>query len=502
MSKISSRYFIVALMCVMIHISLFSQSNMSKDESNDEWILAASSFTVDQEEVADAETPVSLALTEIKDLLPKLILSNINLPAIRKVKPEELLSREKLDLESSYISLVSTYESKLETKDTLIITAKEDDDFKDQLEEAEEAVLEAKKELEETDLKRKELNVQDFTETSENIVLYKDDSSVLFTMPKTGEPNTIQGLITGSIQLVGEYCHAKIQLVLYPGSKILYDETFTFRVNEIKSNAAQITRKLLPVIQNEDVVSILFQLAPKEVSDAIEIRVDGELVELDSNNAIVVSRNWHKISFNCDGYATAQTLANFSEEDSYTVQINLRKLKINEIKIDSSIPLKSLFVNGLEFNPEEPFLVDFLPAMGQAVISPNAATYFIITDDGNQFLKPNTQDISDYIEKRRRLMYTSYGALLLSFPFSFITYGMYIDANYSAYSYGINNGYDDTYTNLVEKQDNLEKVSNVTMAISIGLGVNLAYQFVRYILAVNKVLPKKTKTIKSASTEE
>lgn len=500
--KISKQYLIVALIFLIVPTSFFSQSVMNNNESNSEWILAATEFTVDQEEVSSDESTVSLGLDEMKKLLPKLILSHIALPIIRKVDQEELMLREKSELDSAYSSSVVAYEAKIDAKDALIITAKEDDDYKTQLKNAEEALLNAKKDIEATKTKQEELNIQDFTEISENIVFYKDDASTLFTMPKTGEPNTIQGLITGNIQLIGEYCQVKIQLILYPGSQVLYDEVFTFRVNEIKSKAVEIASNLLPAVQNEDSVLISFQLAPKEIIGLTEIRVDGELVELDTNNAIEVSRNWHKISFDCDGYAPAQALANFSEEDTYSVQINLRKIEVSEIKIDSSIPLESLFVNGLEFDPEEPFLVDFFPVMGQAIVSPNFVTNFIITEDGNQYIKPNTMDISDYIEKRRRRMYTSYGALLLSLPFSFITYGMYIDANYSAYSYGTNNGYDDIYIGLVEKQDDLKIVSNVTMAISIGFGVNLVYQFVRYILAVNKILPKETKKNTSDSTLE
>ena len=102
----------------------------------------------------------------------------------------------------------------------------------------------------------------------------------------------------------------------------------------------------------------------------------------------------------------------------------------------------------------------------------------------NLQLKRDTQEISARIEKRRRAMYNSYSALLVSLIPSFVSYGMYVNmAN------GWVLGYESKETVNLWKN-----ISTGSMILSAGLGVNLAVQLGLFIGAADSVLPQRAKT--------
>jgi hypothetical protein len=461
------------------------------------WTLGATEFLIETEANTGIYSESKDSLSNIAKLLPSLILSDIELPTIRVLDSSELFARNDKLLRDEHETLIADYESEVTKRDKLVIMSSEDLDYKDQLKTSEKAVSDAKTALTQNEVDQKQLSEKKFLSTTENVELYKNDSTELYVLSsKKDVSDDVNALLTGTLHSFGTYFQVKVQLILYPGQKEVYTKTVTFLPNEVKDIAFKLAKELLVIIQNRNLVQLKFQLLPQEIEENTNIRVDGEIVKPDENGFVMVSRNFHQISFYCEGYQLAQTHADFTEKDIYTIKVTLEKVINHEIKLNSTAPIDELFVNGKEYNPEEPFIVSMLPALGQVVVSPDATTYLILNSGGTLTINPNLQDISSLIEKRRRTMYNSYGALILSLPFSFISYGMYVDAYYSAYSYGYSNGTDSTYTDLVSKQDNLETVSNVFKCISIGLGVNMVIQIIRYIKTVNKVLPEQVESDK------
>ena len=101
----------------------------------------------------------------------------------------------------------------------------------------------------------------------------------------------------------------------------------------------------------------------------------------------------------------------------------------------------------------------------------------------NLRLKKDTQEISTRIEKRRRAMYNSYSALLVSLIPTFVSYGMYVN---------MSNGWVLGH----ESEENMKLWKNIStgsMVLSAGLGVNLAVQLGLFIGSADSVLPEQAK---------
>ena len=108
------------------------------------------------------------------------------------------------------------------------------------------------------------------------------------------------------------------------------------------------------------------------------------------------------------------------------------------------------------------------------------------TLDGSRLtVKPRTSDVGKLIEKRRNAFYWSLGALYLSIPVSMLTYGIALDKS-NAYAAGKLGGSEDAAADV----NNWIRASQVSRGVSLVLGVNVAIQLVRYILAANEVIPE------------
>jgi len=455
------------------------------------WIIGATEFLIQTDADIDVSAEKTDSISTIAKILPSLILSDLELPTVRVVTQSEIFARQSRQLEDEREVLQEDYEDKIAIRDKLVILSSEDSDYKDQLKISEQDIEQSKTALVENEKKQKELLETEIDSTSETVELYKNDSSKLYVLSDEKDPyDDVNALITGSLKSFDTYVQLKLQLILYPEQTEIYSTTVTFLPTEVSIVGENLAKELLAIIQNKKLVKLEFKILPQEIEQKTKIRIDGENVELDENRSLMVSRNSHQLSFFSEGYEIAETQSDFTEKDIYTVTVTLKKLKNYEITINSAIPLTGLFVNGKEYDPNEKFVVSMLPALGQAIVAPDVATYLILESGGIQKIEPHSQDISALIEKRRRTMYNSYGALILSLPFSFISYGMYVDANYSAYVYGSNYGSDSTYTDLVDKQDTLEVVSTIFKCVSIGLGINMIIQLIRYIKTVDEVLPE------------
>lgn len=133
------------------------------------------------------------------------------------------------------------------------------------------------------------------------------------------------------------------------------------------------------------------------------------------------------------------------------------------------------------------------PLIGEAIVK-DAETWFVYVPDGNEgqsttvTIKTVKGDTEKKIEKARNAFYWSLGALYLSLPVSMLSYGIAMD-KYDAYMDGRMSQTQDS----VDDVNKWLKISDISRGVSIGLGVNAAFQLVRYILAANGVIPKFSK---------
>ena len=112
-----------------------------------------------------------------------------------------------------------------------------------------------------------------------------------------------------------------------------------------------------------------------------------------------------------------------------------------------------------------------------------ASTFFRITGSSMKPVIIKTESSTDLIEKARKRMYTSYGILLSTLPFSFYADGRLSDINNS-----INSG---LYTDeLVEKYNTWKTAYRISIGTSLVAGINMIIQLGRYIYTANTVLPQ------------
>ena len=100
-------------------------------------------------------------------------------------------------------------------------------------------------------------------------------------------------------------------------------------------------------------------------------------------------------------------------------------------------------------------------------------------------------DISKNIDRRRKMMYLSYSALMLSLPFLFYTYGRFISCQR-----GVQTSYGEVTAEDYNKYRNLSLVGS---GISAACGVWFVCELVAYLIAVDKTLPPKAKKVKPST---
>ena len=136
-------------------------------------------------------------------------------------------------------------------------------------------------------------------------------------------------------------------------------------------------------------------------------------------------------------------------------------------------------------------VADASPQVVQAASESQDSFYFVADVPSgtgllqlNVRLKRDTAAISSRIEKRRRVMYNSYSALLVSLIPSFVSYGMYVN---------MSNGWALGH----ESEETVKMWKNIytgSMILSAGLGVNLAVQIGLFLGAADSVLPERAKS--------
>ena len=112
--------------------------------------------------------------------------------------------------------------------------------------------------------------------------------------------------------------------------------------------------------------------------------------------------------------------------------------------------------------------------------------------DGNQIeTRVKVFDVSKNIDKRRKMMYISYSALLLSLPFLFYSYGRFV---YYQRGWNSDFGNVDTVT-----YNNYRQMSLWATGITAACGVWFVAELVAYLFAVDKTLPPKARKIRPAT---
>ena len=343
----------------------------------------------------------------------------------------------------------------------------------------------------------------------EQVVIYQNDFSKLFEVAeetrkkgyasfefeKSCVDGGIQGLLTGKITVYGTYLSAAVTLYEYPGAREIGHAAEVGGIDEISFLARRLASSLIPKISDSMPVELRVSVKPEDAAAKAVLTVDDSVFR-SIPETLTFGSGVHTLSFEAEGYASASTSYSFTGNRRFSVEIEMREKKDGAFTLALKKDFSGdLFADGelaASFKSDERFTsikINDGNILGRFISEDGTgADYFIkdsLVEDGAKLvLNANPFDRNAYIEKRRKLMYSSYSALIVSLIPTFYCYGNYFSAA-SAY----NKRYDYSYEDAAKWQT----ASNVTTGISIACGAFFAYELTRYLLAANTVLPAEAK---------
>ena len=460
-----------------------------------DWVLAGSAFTL-------KFSPFQQSVEGVTSTLPTLILENLMDAGVRILAPEEILERKLVLLRKERTTLGNSLTAAIKERDKQLFVSSSEKGLKKNLKEKDAKILEIREELEEKEAQieaiKKQLeekNFQDIQDEKELIVLWQNSANTLFTKD-TVKNEDINGLLTGSITASGNYLSVAVQLTLYPGAIHSVKIQSLASVADVTVMAKEIASQLKPVLQNRPTVEVVFQIEPPEAVAKAKIFIDGQsfTAKDSAEKGVLLAAGSHSIEVESPGFYPRSFKTDFSNNNRFLTTVKLEPVEHLPVLIESKkYPDAQLYVDGI---PQGTMgkEVELQTGLAFGTVLPTPETehpyYFVadITPESklnqlNLRLKKDTLEISTRIEKRRRAMYNSYSALLVSLIPSFVSYGMYVNM-----SNGWALGHESEETMRLWKN-----ISTGSMILSAGLGVNLAVQLGLFISSADSVLPERAK---------
>lgn len=303
----------------------------------------------------------------------------------------------------------------------------------------------------------------------------------------------VNTLITGKINKVGDYFSINVEARLYPSGRKIASISDVGSTSDLNLIASNISNELTPIICNSIPVNIEIKIKNEDIkTENIQFFVD-DVLQTSIPDVMTVESGVHFIQFVCEGYRSAGTNYNFEGNVYYLVEVDFKKAEQKSLDIKLIKPIEGDFLANGNIGEKlddgrTKIIIDDKPVLGQFISEDGKNAFYYIPQNllvENSKLSLNTIpfDRGEYVEKRRKLMYISYSALMLSLLPSFYTYGNYY--NYAAY-------YNRGWGNYAEAI-NWENAFYISAGISIGCGIFFAYELVRYLISAEGVLPKKAR---------
>lgn len=509
--------------------SLFAEEN--------EWIIGAVKFSTEE----NADSAVESAASS----LPSSILEKLNTKLFRNGGAEDLIEKRIYDSQKERQSLYLQLVASIKKRDSYVTKNYNSRELSKKISEENKNTQEIKQKitqnlldlendlselekLKNTDsIQNEEDNLQSdsklfssmfknmftnekFSFDESEVKFYKNDVSELFNLSEAAltsgyessicEKETVNAkintLITGRITAVDEYIFVTVELYNYPGGKKQGTFSDFGGINEIELIARSLAEQITPSISNSMPVYLNFNVS-ENCKDAGMFLDSRQYSQIPSQ--IIVDSGVHYLQFYADGFKTYGMSYYFSGNQNYQIDVNL------EIESSSIIEVSlwkgaegNLFFAGESFFVENsqdeisvaPVKVDGKAVLGQFTDNFGNTAFFYIPQKMVNSSRPLKLDLdtysrSQYIDKRRKMMYAGYSALMVSLIPTFVFYGNSI--NYT-------NAYNNGATNIpVEKIQGIQTGFYISAGISCGAAVFWIYELIRYFIAADSILPENAK---------
>ncbi len=448
------------------------------------WVLAAEKFDV---------SAVPAEYADLASAIPSAILKKFAASATRTLRDDELKARSLVSLELERAQAVAKRADLVTARDKIIFSAASARTRRANQRKADRKIAAQDETIAKIDEKiTKAKAAGSVPETGLAVTLWKNGET-LFTrskdvsLRKTLADSGISALITGRAEDLEGYLSVSFRIETgLPGIPIA-TMTETGKYDDVESLMRTLSDRAWPEISRRSPVTVALRVLPEGAS----VFIDYKRVE-DPSGPLTLPSGTHTVAVSADGYGSVSRSYDFNDARSYSVSVTLEKTDTVSVAFDTgNVPL-SVYID-TQYIGETPLTasIPLSPALGVAIDGNEVKTFFAInpsigrSEQNQTFVIPvNREMTKERIEKRRKIFYYSLAGLYCSLPISLLTYGIALD-KYTAY----NDGKLDQSQQTLDEVNGWTRASLITQGISIGLGVNVAIQLFRYILAANQAVP-------------
>ena len=321
---------------------------------------------------------------------------------------------------------------------------------------------------------------------------------------KISDEKKIRCILTGKVTVIDEYISVSAVLTLMPGNRELCRESEIGTTAQSETICDLLSDSMLQYVFGTLPVSINVKVLNEETVDGLKFTFDDQVV---SNFSIpqIFESGIHTVSFSAPGYKTLVTSYHFEGNQNYEIGVHLVKKDNGFINFRMKYFQEgTLFANGMPLVSSDQYKntsrieIDGKEILGIFVSEDGLSDFYYIDSkkisDGN-FYQSNIKamDTASYIDLRRKIMYGSYSAFMLSMMGWCVTYGSLYNT-FAAYQ-------QNPTIELYEKAVKWQNASKVMTGFAWGTGLLWGYTLIRYLIAADKVLPSTTKVLRPEDFE-
>lgn len=289
-----------------------------------------------------------------------------------------------------------------------------------------------------------------------------------------------------------------------PGNRELCRESEIGTTSQSETICDLLSDSMLQYVFGTLPVSINVKVMNEETVDGVKFTFDDQVV---SNFSIpqIFESGIHTVSFSAPGYKTLVTSYHFEGNQNYEIGVHLVKKDNGFINFRMKYFQEgTLFANGMPLVSSDQYKntsrieIDGKEILGIFVSEDGLSDFYYIDSkkisDGN-FYQSNIKamDTASYIDLRRKIMYGSYSAFMISMMGWCVTYGSLYNT-FAAYQ-------QNPTIELYEKAVKWQNASKVMTGFAWGTGLLWGYTLIRYLIAADKVLPSTTKVLRPEDFE-
>lgn len=484
-----------SVLALSVCFPVFAAGNDVPPEESGSWVLAASAFTL---------KGVPEPFSAYAELTPRLLLEELGVVQIRFVGLEESRAQELLRLAEERDRLAAVRRDLIFSRDLLFFSLDNPSarqrarkDYDGRLEETERdlALLDEQTEgvlAAGTEKAGGAADPADAGISAGDVpVTFRSAEDGLYT-PREGislarslHQDGISGLLCGEIRDVGGYMHISVSLETGNGAPA-ETVSVTAPYADLEEAVYRLSLSLVPRLSGRQPVQLFFSVFPQNTS----VFVDGVPVE-DLQAPVTVFSGRHTIEASAPEFSASVRTEDFTESGEYSVEISLVPQETVRVVFDTGGESAALFFRTRYFGhtPAE-IRMPALPRIGELVRN-DVQTFFLFDPAGAGADPERVQTVSvsldeknaeQRIEKQRKILYWSLGALYLALPAAFLIRGE-ADSRLNARAGG---RLPDS-----ENVDPWVMAGNAATGVCIGLGVNLLVQIIRYAIAAEQVTPRR-----------